>query len=164
VEGGSTNFASDEQCQALQSEWDKAQEERDRLREELKKAKEQLTKEKEELEAKNRRLLQNEKRARKVSHTLSFLFFLFRPPFPFPSAPDLLQNKEELEEVMKKQDQIFDMSMVEFRKHFLIHLRGIPPSSFPLSLSSCPHGLPLLCSNKNRYEHVATIFGGRPRL
>lgn len=57
---------SDEQCKELQSEWDRAQEERDRLREELRKAKEQLTKEKEELEARNRKLLANEKRARKV--------------------------------------------------------------------------------------------------
>lgn len=88
--------ADDEQIKELQSEWDKAQEERDRLREELKKAKEQLTKEKEELEAKNRRLLQNEKRARK--------------------------NKEELAQIMKEQEEIFDLSMVEFRKHFLTHI------------------------------------------
>eukprot|EP01127_Copromyxa_protea_P013015 TRINITY_DN344_c0_g2_i1.p1 TRINITY_DN344_c0_g2~~TRINITY_DN344_c0_g2_i1.p1 ORF type:complete len:583 (-),score=173.78 TRINITY_DN344_c0_g2_i1:120-1868(-) len=88
--------ADDSQCQNLQSEWDKAQAERDKLREELKKAKEQLTKEKEELEAKNKRLVQNERRAR--------------------------QNKEELVEIMSKQQEVFDMSMSEFRKHFLVHV------------------------------------------
>eukprot|EP01127_Copromyxa_protea_P013014 TRINITY_DN344_c0_g1_i1.p1 TRINITY_DN344_c0_g1~~TRINITY_DN344_c0_g1_i1.p1 ORF type:complete len:599 (+),score=212.16 TRINITY_DN344_c0_g1_i1:30-1799(+) len=91
--------ADDEQCQSLQSEWDKSQDQRDKLREELKKAKEQLTKEKEELEAKNKRLLKNEKRARK--------------------------NKEELEDIMKNQQEVFDLSMEEFRKHFLVHINDI---------------------------------------
>eukprot|EP01126_Amoeba_proteus_P030582 TRINITY_DN301_c0_g1_i21.p1 TRINITY_DN301_c0_g1~~TRINITY_DN301_c0_g1_i21.p1 ORF type:complete len:148 (+),score=54.71 TRINITY_DN301_c0_g1_i21:1117-1560(+) len=89
----------DMERQELQNQWDQSQSERDRLREELRKFKDSLIKEKEELEAKNKRLMQNEKKARRM--------------------------KEELAEIMNLQKVAFDTSIVDFRKNFIVHIRDM---------------------------------------
>jgi hypothetical protein len=83
----------------LQNAKDEITRERDALREELKNTRDQLTREKKELEAKNAELLANLNKSKKM--------------------------REELEEIMKKQQENHSKSIHALRKHLLQHVHDM---------------------------------------
>jgi uncharacterized protein YukE len=83
----------------LQNAKDEITRERDALREELKNVRDQLTREKKELEAKNAELLANLNKSKKM--------------------------REELEEIMKKQQENHSKSIHALRKHLLQHVHDM---------------------------------------
>jgi chromosome segregation ATPase len=83
----------------LQNAKDEITRERDALREELKNVRDQLTKEKKELEAKNAELQANLNKSKKM--------------------------REELEEIMKKQQENHSKSIHALRKHLLQHVHDM---------------------------------------
>jgi len=91
--------SADSSTTSLQNEKDELAKERDRLKEELKAAKDKLNKEKEEIAAKNEELSSNLKKFNKM--------------------------REELEEIMKQQEQNHSRTITALRKHLLRHVRDM---------------------------------------
>jgi len=91
--------AGDASQQALHNQLEESTRKRDQVREELKKMREQIKKEREELEKRNKKLLKQEARAKK--------------------------NKEDLDNIINRQDKELSEGMDEFRKHLLIHLNDM---------------------------------------
>jgi len=91
--------SADSNTTALQNEKDSITQERDVLKEELKSTKDKLTKEKEEIQSKNEELSNNLKRMNKM--------------------------KEELEQIMRQQEQNHNKTIDSLRKHLLRHLQDM---------------------------------------
>eukprot|EP01128_Nolandella_sp_AFSM9_P012425 TRINITY_DN926_c0_g1_i1.p1 TRINITY_DN926_c0_g1~~TRINITY_DN926_c0_g1_i1.p1 ORF type:complete len:540 (+),score=215.52 TRINITY_DN926_c0_g1_i1:32-1621(+) len=90
---------SDESVTLLQNQKDEITKERDNLREELRKTREELQREKEELEAQNADLLANLNKSKKM--------------------------REELEELLKQQQENHSKSIHALRKHLLQHVHDM---------------------------------------
>jgi len=91
--------SADSSTTNMQNEKDQLAKERDLLKEELKAAKDKLTKEKEEIAAKNEELSTNLRKVNKM--------------------------REELEEIMKQQEQNQNRTITALRKHLLRHVRDM---------------------------------------
>jgi len=90
---------ADSSTTTLQNEKDSITKDRDHLKEELKSTKDKLTKEKEEIASKNEEISSNLKRVNKM--------------------------REELEEILKQQEQNHSRTINAFRKHLLRHVQDM---------------------------------------